>query len=59
MSAARYFFVFFYAFVAIVGLLTLGLTHDYLQFFGFVLLLFGGLQAFVTVKRHFDEIEHH
>jgi len=59
MSAARYFFVFFYAIVAMIGLITLGLTHDYLQFFGFTLLLFGCLQVFATVKRHFDETEYH
>lgn len=59
MTGARYFFLFFYALVAVVGLVTAGLAHDYLQFFGVALLLFGGLQAIVTVKRHFDEMEHH
>lgn len=59
MSGARYFFIAFYGLVAIIGLITGGMTHAYLQFFGFVLLAFGIVAAFMTVKRHFDEKEQH
>jgi threonine/homoserine/homoserine lactone efflux protein len=59
MSGAKYFFILFYALVAVIGLVTLGLAHDYLQFFGFALLVFGSISAFMTTKRHFDEAEKH
>jgi len=59
MSGAKYFFIVFYALVAVIGLVTLGLAHDYLQFFGFALLAFGIISAFLTMKRHFDETEKH
>ena len=59
MSGARYFFISFYGLVAIIGLLTGGMAHAYLQFFGFALLAFGAVSAFLTVKRHFDEKEQH
>ena len=57
MRGARYFFIAFYALVAVIGLVTGGMAHDYLQFFGFALLAFGAVSAFWTVKRHFDEKE--
>lgn len=59
MSGARYFFIAFYALVAVIGLLTAGVAHDYLQFFGFALLAYGAAAVFLTVKRHFDDLEHH
>lgn len=57
MNGVQYFFIIFYALVAVIGLVTVGLAHDYLQFFGFAMLLFGMVSAFVTMKRHFDERE--
>lgn len=58
MSGARYFFIAFYALVAAIGLLTVGVARDYLQFFGFVLLAYGAASVILTVKRHFDDMEH-
>ncbi len=59
MNAGAYFFIFFSAIIALVGLAAAAVATDYLQFFGFGLFLFGVLFAYGTVKRHFDALAHH
>lgn len=59
MSAGKYFFIFFSAIIALVGLAAASAASDYLQLFGFGLFLFGVLFAYGTVKRHFDEKHAH
>ena len=59
MSATKFFFLALYVLIALLGLFTAAAAKDYLQFFGFALLLFGAGSAFATVKRHFDEAHGH
>ena len=59
MNATKYFFIALSAILALVGLAAAAVAKDYLQFFGFGLFLFGVLFAYSTVKRHFDELQHH
>ena len=54
MNGSSIFFLVFSGIIALVGLLTAGMGHDYLQFFGFALFLFGVLFGFSCIKRHFD-----
>lgn len=49
------FFILFSAVVALVGLFAAAAATDYLQVFGVMLMLFGVLFAFGTIKRHYDE----
>ena len=58
MNASSYFFIFFSAVIALVGLAAASVAQDYLQFFGFGLFLFGVLFAYGVVKRHYDEKGH-
>lgn len=57
MSGSRWFFLIFSCVIALVGLVTAGAAHDYLQFFGFALMLFGLAFGFGCIKRHFDEAD--
>ncbi len=57
MSSSRLFFIAFSAIIALVGLLTASIAHDYLFVFGIGLFLFGVLFAFGCVKRQFDEAD--
>lgn len=57
MSGSRWFFLIFSGVIALVGLLAAGMARDYLQFFGFALMLFGLAFGFGCIKRHFDEAE--
>ena len=57
MSGSRWFFLIFSCVIALVGLVAAGMAHDYLQFFGFALMLFGIAFAFGCIKRHFDAME--
>jgi hypothetical protein len=51
------FFIAFSAIIALVGLLTASIAHDYLFVFGIGLFVFGVLFAFGCVKRQFDEAD--
>jgi hypothetical protein len=55
MSSSRLFFIAFSIIIALVGLLTASIAHDYLYVFGLGLFGFGVLFGFGCVKRHFDE----
>jgi hypothetical protein len=57
MSGARWFFLVFSGLIALVGLLAAGFAQDYLQVFGFMLMVFGLGFGFSCIKRHFDEAE--
>ena len=57
MNGSTAFFLVFSGIIALVGLLAIGMAHDYLQFFGFALFLFGVLFGFSCIKRHFDAQE--
>ncbi len=57
MNGSSIFFLVFSGIIALVGLLAAGMAHDYLQFFGFALFLFGLLFGFSCIKRHFDAQE--
>ena len=54
MNGSTAFFLVFSGIIALVGLLAAGMAHDYLQFFGFALFLFGLVFGFGCIKRHFD-----
>jgi hypothetical protein len=57
VNGSSIFFLVFSGIIALVGLLAAGMAHDYLQFFGFALFLFGLLFGFSCIKRHFDAQE--
>jgi hypothetical protein len=54
MNATTGFFIFLSGLIALVGLVAIGAAHDYLQFFGFALFLFGVLFGYNCIKRHYD-----
>jgi hypothetical protein len=54
VNGSNVFFLIFSGIIALVGLLAAGMAHDYLQFFGIALFLFGLLFGFGCIKRHFD-----
>ena len=54
MTGSSIFFLVFSGLLALAGLLAAGMAHDYLQFFGFALFLFGVLFGYSCIKRHFD-----
>ena len=54
MNGTSIFFIALSGLIALVGLFAIGMAHDYLQFFGFALFLFGVLFGFSCIKRHFD-----
>ena len=57
MNGSTAFFLVFSGIIALAGLLAAGMAHDYLQFFGFALFLFGLAFGFSCIKRHFDAQE--
>lgn len=57
MNGSTAFFLVFSAIIALVGLLAVGMAHDYLQFFGFALFGFGVLFGYSCIKRHYDAQE--
>ena len=54
MSGTTLFFIAFSAVIALVGLFAGAMAHDYLQFFGFALFVFGVLFGYSCLKRHYD-----
>ena len=42
---------------ALAGIFAAAMAHDYLQFFGIALFLFGVLFGFSCIKRHYDALE--
>lgn len=57
MTGSSIFFLALSGLLALAGLLAAGMAHDYLQFFGLALFLFGVLFGFSCIKRHFDAQE--
>jgi len=59
MSGCRVFFLTFYAVLAFLGLVLFGKGTDLpMNIFGLLLLLFGVLNAYKTIGRHFDARAH-
>ncbi|WP_431271033.1 hypothetical protein [Dankookia sp. P2] len=54
MNGSTAFFLVFSGLIALAGLFAAAMAHDYLQFFGFALFVFGVLFGFSCIKRHFD-----
>jgi len=60
MSGCRVFFVVFYALLAFIGFVLLGKGTDaIMNVFGLLLLIFGVLNAYKTIGRHFDAAKAH
>ena len=57
MNGSSIFFLALSGLIALAGLFAMAMAHDYLQFFGFALFLFGVLFGFSCIKRHFDAQE--
>ena len=57
MNGTSIFFIALSGLIALAGLFAMAMAHDYLQFFGFALFLFGVLFGFSCIKRHFDAQE--
>lgn len=58
MSASRVFFLVFYGVIALLGLFLAAAARDVgITIFGWGLLAFGVLNAFNSIKVHFDEAE--
>jgi len=55
MTSSRTFFMILSILVALVGLVAAATAHDYLEFFGMGLFVFGVLYSFSCIKRHYDE----
>ena len=59
MSGCRVFFLVFYAVLAFLGLVLFGKGADLpMNIFGLLLLVFGALNAYRTIGRHFDASAH-
>lgn len=60
MSGCKTFFMVFYALLAFIGLLAWGKAEDLgMTVFGLLLMLFGVLNAYRTIGRHFDDAKAH
>ncbi len=58
MSASRVFFLVFYGVIALLGLFLAAAARDVgISIFGWGLVAFGVLNAFNSIKVHFDEAE--
>ena len=54
MNGTTIYFMILSGLIAVAGLFAISAAHDYLQFFGFALFLFGLLFGYSCIKRHFD-----
>lgn len=60
MSGCRVFFIAFYAVLAFIGMVLLGKGVDVMMnVFGLLLMLFGVLNAYRTIGRHYDAKQAH
>ncbi len=58
MSAGRIFFMVLYGVVALIGVMMAAVARDIgITIFGWGLVAFGVLNAFNTIRMHFDEAE--
>lgn len=58
MSASRVFFLVFYGVIALLGLFLAAAARDVgISIFGWGLVAFGVLNAFHSIKVHYDEAE--
>jgi hypothetical protein len=58
MSAARVFFMVFYGLLALIGVIMAAAARDIgITIFGWGLVAFGVLNAFNSIRMHFDEAE--
>ncbi|MBR0680644.1 hypothetical protein GXW74_09105 [Roseomonas eburnea] len=60
MSGSRVLFMLLYGAIALLGLFTAAAARDVgISIFGWGMLLFGVLNAFNSIKVHYDEKEQH